>query len=149
MIPLFPTQLLAENVNWVKGDGSPVAAFYYLVRALFNRTGQNNGIPFTVGSGLMAQGSFQSSALPLTNDLNDVTGGSGGVVLDNLHPGQLQLVYCGIASGLNVYPAPFGQIDALGVNNPYSLANGKSQIFWCPSLLPNSSGSQYRSLQLG
>ncbi len=149
MIPLFPTQQLAQNTPYVNGDGTPVTAFYYLIRALFNRTGMNNGIPFTVGSGLMATGSDQANALALGDDFNEVTGGGGGVALDALHPGQLQLVYNGIGGNLNVYPALSAQIDALAINVPYVLANTKTQIFWCSSLLPNSGGSQYRSVQLG
>ncbi len=149
MIPLFPTQLLAQNTPYVNGDGSPVTAFYYLIRALFDRSGMNSGIPFTVGSKLSAVGATQAQALPLGDDLNEITSGNGGVKLDALHPGQLQLVYNGSGNNLKIYPAMAGVIDALAANAPYTLANTKTQIFWCPSLMSGSGAPQYRSVQLG
>lgn len=149
MIPLFPTQLLAQNTPYMNGDGTPVTAFYFLVKALFDRTGQNNGIPFTVGAGLVPAGTSQADALPLVDDFNEVIAGGGGVVLDALRPGQLQLVYNGSGANLNIYPALAGVIDALTPNVPYSLPNTKTQIFWCSSLMSGSGGPQYRSVQLG
>ncbi len=131
----------------IKGSGPPTKEYYYLFRSLFNRGGGNTGISFTAGANLTASGTGQSNALVLVNDFNEVLNGSGGVTLTALQAGQFQLVFNGLGS-LNIYPAVNGQIDALAVNAPYSLANGKTQIFWCPKLL-TSGGSFYRSLQLG
>lgn len=146
MIPLNPNQLPAQNENVIHGS-QLTAKFFYLIRALYNRTGGNSGIPFTVGSSLVAAGADQAHALALGNDFNSVTSGSGGVALAQLQPGQFQVVFSGIGS-LSVYPFLKGQIDALAVNSPYILSNGKSQLFWCDSLLATG-GSFYRSLQLG
>ena len=147
MISLNPYQLPGTTVDMAKGDGSPTTQYYYLFRALFLRSGGQSGIPFTVGANLTAAGIGQSTALVLTNDFNEVLNGSGGVSLAALQPGQFQLVFNGLGS-LNVYPAVNGQIDAIAANGPYSLANGKTQIFWCPKLLA-SGVALYRSLQLG
>lgn len=126
-----------------------------LIRALYNRTGQGTGIPLTVGNNLTALGTTQAGALELINDLNEVlnvSAGNTGVrllsTLGTLKPTQAQWVYNGTGSGINVFPPSGGQIDSLGTNNAYSLANGKQQIFTCWGLL--ASGVPYfRSLQLG
>ena len=144
MIPLNPQQLPPQNSDWVSGSHMTQKAFF-LIRSLFNRTGGNSGIPNTVGAGLTAAGASQVTALALTNDFNEVTGGSGGVMLAMLRPGQLQWVYNGLGGGLNVYPFSNGQIDANAVNGAYSLNAGKTQMFWCPKLLA-SGGTFYRSV---
>lgn len=150
MIPVYPQQLLARTAQWVSGP-QPSTAFFYLIQALFNRTGGDSGVPFTSGSGLTATGSTQATALALTDDFNEVTGGVAGtgVQLANLQPGQFQLVFNGINSGnLDVWPASGGQINALGNNIHFALTNGKTQIFWCVKLQSNGA-PLYRTITLG
>ena len=144
--PQFPPQGLAQ----VDGSGKLLTSLYYLLQAIYKRTGNNSGVTWTVGSGLTATGVSQTLALQLNDDYNEVTGGSGlGVMLHQLQPGQQQWVFNGNGGNINVYPIiGGGQIDALLVNAPYVLGNGKTQIFTCPKLLA-SGASFYRSTQLG
>ena len=148
MIPLFPQQLPQPTVPIVAQAGVATHPFLYLIRALFNRTGGNSGIPFTVGQQLIAAGTMQANALALSNDFNEITSGSGGVTLSNLQPGQFQFVFNGLGTALSVYPFGIGQIDLLAVSAPYVLAAGKTQIFPCYEQLP-SGAPFYRSTQLG
>ena len=143
MIQLFPQQLPPNQSQWVIGQQVTTRVFYFL-KALFDRTGGNSGVFQTAGSGL----TVSSSPLTLTEDFSEILSGSGDVSLSAIKPGQWQVVYNGLAGNLNVLPASGGQIDALAVDAPYVLATGKSQFFWCASLLA-SGGSFYRSLQLG
>lgn len=148
MIPRYPIQLIKQTDQSVNPDGSLSTAFFYVIRDLFNRSGMAPGYPFQVGAALVAQGAAQSTALQLTVDYNEVLTGNGGVLLTALAPDQQQWVYNGTGGNLNVYPALGGQIDADAVNQPYVLANGKTQIFTCTKLLATGA-SFYRSLQLG
>lgn len=150
MIPIYPyPQFPPQNERILDGGGKMLQPFYYLLRALFLRGGGNSGIPLTVGNALKASGVSLATALQLTNDLNEILSGSGhGVSLYPLQPGQWQLAYNGSGGSVSVYPDAGGQIDALGTSTAYSLANTKSQIFWCASTL-SSGAHQYRSLQLG
>lgn len=113
------------------------------------------GTPWpTTASGLSATGTTQATALQLTavtNVLQTVGAGSGvvlpstssGIAPSQPQSGQPYLVVNGGANALNVYPPVGFQIDGLGANAPYSLASGKSQIFWCISAV------QFFSTQLG
>lgn len=149
MIPLFATQFPPQGQQQIDGSGKLLNPLYYFLQAVFRRTGGQNGLLWTTGQGLAATGATQALALPLTDDYNEVLTGSGlGVMLAQLQPSQQQWVFNGTGGGLNVYPQLGGRIDAIAVNGPYVLANGKTQIFTCPDLLANGV-SFYRSLQLG
>src|SRR5271157_907309 len=86
----------------------------------------------SVSIGLVATGASQATALLLTTDWNVFTTVSGGkgALLQPRQAGQIQRV---VNLGLNplpVYPPNGSTIDALGMNNPYSLATPKTQIFY-------------------
>lgn len=147
MIQANAQQLPTQNSAWITGNSLTNGAFY-LIRALFLRTGGASGVPNTVGSALVASGANQANGLALANDYNEVLTGSGGVVLAKLQPGQLQWVFNGLAGNLNVYPFLSGEIDGLAVNAPFVLGNGKTQIFTCVKLLA-SGGCFYRPTTLG
>lgn len=143
----FPYQF-RPTAPLVNDNGVLVRDGIDAIRTLFNRTGQGNGLPNSVGNSLAATGSSQTDALALVNDYNEVTGGSGGVALFSLQPSLVQIVFNGSGSSINVYPPIGGNIDSLGLNNPYVLANTKTQIFTSWGL--QASGVPYfRSLQLG
>jgi hypothetical protein len=121
---------------------TPGMAFF---RALWNRTGAGTGIDNSVGLGLAALGTTQSTALALTDDWNQIiTAAAGsGVVLPALAGGQSIFI---ANEGLNpvaVYPPIGSAIDALSVNGAYSLTNGKLQLY------SFFSSYQIYSLQLG
>ena len=149
MISLFPySQFPPQGLRQIDGSGKLLNPLYYLLQALYKRTGGNSGILWTVGANLTATGFAQNTALAITNDYNEVLTGIGlSVVLAQLQVGQQQWVFNGTGGNLRIFPPVGGQIDALGPNNFYLLSNGKTQIFTCPSLL--GSVSFYRSCQLG
>jgi hypothetical protein len=142
-IPPFPTQLLSRQAQWHNG-ANPSTGFYYLTKALYDRTGGASGVAATAAPNMTVSGG--TSKTQLTNDFTQISAGTNAQ-LAVLQPGQFQLVLNSTAGPINVYPAANGSIDALGVNAPYVLAAGKSQLFWC-SILTNNV-PQYHSLQLG
>lgn len=89
----------------------------------------------SLGLAIAAQGVTQATATPLTAQWNVVTSanngtGNVGVLLDALQPGQSQTVFNETGGVIiNIYPPPGTAIDALAVNVPYQLGNGKMQIF--------------------
>lgn len=139
---LYPQQLIPPAHKSVQENGALSQALFYLVRALFQRTGGNSGNPITVGNGLAAHPSVPPM---LSNNVNEVTQGAGAVRLQNLQPGQSQTVYNGTGAGIDIHPPSGGQVD--GVAGPYSLASGKTQVFTAYSLVNGSTA--YRSQQLG
>ena len=147
MIPLYPQQI-PSPLSQPNSGGVFAQAWWWLINALYNRTGGASGNPFTVGAGLTATAGAVGP-LPLTNDYNEVLAGGGlGVMLYNMQPGQSQVVFNGTGSAISVFPFTTGSIDALAVNAVYALANGKSQWFRCVKLLA-SGGRYYRSFQQG
>ena len=149
MIPVYPFgQFLAPTTPAVNPNGTLMQTFYYLLRSVYLRTGGTSGLQYTAGVNLTAT-SGSAGPLALTDDYNEVLSGSGaGVQLANLQGLQSQVVYNGSGGNIDVYPFTGGQIDALALNAAYVLANGKTQIFWCPKLLA-SGAPFYRSTQLG
>lgn len=113
---------------------------------LFGRTGSGSGLP-SVGLNLVAAGNAQANALQLSNDWNEVDSGAGGVIFPQMQQGADIIVWNFSGNNLNCYPAIVSatpvQIDALGVNEPYILANNKMQWF------RQTNYNQIRSMQLG
>jgi hypothetical protein len=129
-IPTYPyPQFLPQNAAAVTKDNTLVNQLYYLLQALFLRTGGNGGVVTTVGTPTTAAGTTQVTAPVLANDVNIVTTGSGGVRLPNVQPGQFVYVFNATAAAINVYPSTGGTIDSLAVNAPSSLAAGFGQIY--------------------
>lgn len=85
----------------------------------------------SVATGLGAGGTNQATALQLSaqwNEVDTVPNGSG-VLLSAYQPGQSQTVFNQGLNPLDIYPPPGSQIDALGENEPYSLAAGSRITF--------------------
>lgn len=109
--------------------------------ALWNRTGGGTGIVPRVtdilnDGTLTAAGVGQADAFGVTDDWNwfgTVAAGSGAIILP-LKPGNDIQFFNGGANPLNVYPPVGYQIDALGVNAPFVLAQSKLRVFECWSL---------------
>ncbi len=111
--------LVDENGIPTRTVGGP------FLRALYNRSGGDDGIVPTVSDPLTATGTTLATALGLTHDWNwigTVPAGSGVIIspLLKLQPGNDIWVYNATASNLNVYP-PSGsiQIARLGNGAPY------------------------------
>lgn len=148
MIPLYPRPLPQRLEAIVDARGQPLPSFFFLQLALLNRTGGDSGLIEQIANDLTATGATQATALEVVLDVNEVLDGSGGVILKQLQPPQIMEVFNGTGGNINVYPPIGGEIDALGTNQPYVLANTKMQRFRCYSLLGNGV-SFFRSLQLG
>lgn len=101
--------------------------------------------PESVTTAITAAGATQATATALTTTVNEVTtvAAATGVRMFTLTAGQRVFVINKGANPLNVYPNGAAAIDALGASNPYALAAGKSQLFWCVSAV------QIYSTQLG
>lgn len=86
---------------------------------------------FTVEAGAEATGTVQADALPMSTEwiVVDVTPVGSGVLVFNFGPGVVSTVFNRGANALKVYPPVGTAIDALGTNNPYTLAAGKMQAF--------------------
>ncbi len=97
--------------------------FFY---GLFTRNAST--IPNLVSSGLTATGTTQATALALQSEWNEITttAANTGVRLNNFGVGFNSIVFNLGANALKVYPPVGGAINALGTNNPYSLAAGDS-----------------------
>jgi hypothetical protein len=96
--------------------------------------------------GLTATGLTQATALLLSKQWNVISAASNanaGVLLSAFQPGQNQVVFNQSGVTIDVYPPPDFAIDAEAANQPYSLANGKMQIF------NFESSTQIKSTQLG
>lgn len=100
---------------------------------------------FSVSPAVTAAGTTQGTATQVENEWTVVTStpANSGVVLFNFGAGVPQTVINKGGNPLKIYPFVGGQIDADGTNNPYSLANGKTQVF------NQTSTTQFYSTQLG
>lgn len=104
---------------------------YQYLLSLLNAAA-NDQATSTVATGLEATGTNQATALQLSSQWNEVDSAANagaGVLLSAYQPGQQQTVFNGLGAALPVYPPPGVQIDALGVNQPYSLAAGARLTF--------------------
>lgn len=140
IFPSEPTQLIDPD------KGTLVLSGRNLLRGLWSRTGEGDGIIPSVALGLIATGASSLTALGLLDDWNEVdTVAAGtGVQIPQLQAGQGPcFIFNGGANILRIYPVVGVTIDALGVAIPYQLAAGKMQLFtqW--------SATKLRSAQLG
>ena len=104
-----------------------------------------NTIPYSSAVGIVAAGTTQSDAAPLTSEWNVVgtTALNTGVVIESFGVGTTVMVFNDGANALKVYPPVGCFIDAGLVNTPYALAAAKSQIF------SQVDDTLFRSTQLG
>jgi TRAP-type mannitol/chloroaromatic compound transport system permease large subunit len=124
-------------------DGKPSQIWWRFWFALRNRTLQT--VQATVNDAVTAAGTTQGTATALESEWNVITAGAinTGVVLDGFNIGVSTTAFNASGSAKNVYPPSGMTIDALGTNNPYSLANLKQQTF------NQVSDTQFYSTQLG
>jgi len=135
----MPTQAMPV-VDSAGVASQPWWRFFY---GLYTRNAST--VPYLVATTLTAAGTTQATALALQSEWNAIstTPANSGVRLNDFGVGLTSTVFNGGGAALKVYPPIGAQIDALGVNAPYSLANGKSQVFY------QLSATQFRSQQLG
>jgi TRAP-type mannitol/chloroaromatic compound transport system permease large subunit len=124
-------------------DQKPSQIWWRFWFALLNRTMQT--VQATVNDSVTAAGTTQATATALESEWNVITGGliNTGVVLDGFNVGVSTTVFNASGTTKKIYPPSGMAIDALGTNNPYSLANLKQQTFG------QVSDTQFYSTQLG
>ena len=149
MIPLFQRPLVGRSSRLVEETKDASEIFFHFLKCLHDRTGGTGGLLLQVDNNVTAVGGSQGTAYGMSKDITEVLGGpGGGVRLAALQPSQQMWVFNGAGGNINVYPPSLGLVDNLGVNNPFVLASGKTQLLTCYSLLA-SGGRFFRSLQLG
>ena len=90
----------------------------------------------SVGTGIAAAGTTQGTATALTKEINivsTVAGGANGVVLPTAVAGMVLTITNSSATGLNVYPASGGQINALGTNLSFTQPASATLQFIAPT----------------
>ena len=110
--------------------GNLSSSGYQYLLSVINQANTNQATA-TVGDGLVATGTNQATALQLSDQWNEVdTVAAGtGVILSAFGMGQSQLVSNQGANALLVYPPPGLQINALAVNQAFSLGAGSTITF--------------------
>jgi len=82
------------------------------------------GLLGSAANSVAAAGTTQGTATVLTNDINVVTSGTGGVQIPGAAAGKYVVVVNKTGSAINVYPASGHSFDSLSANTPISLLAG-------------------------
>ncbi len=132
---LFQAQFPPPNTPIIDPMGLVTTPWMAFLRAMFGRTGQGTGTPFSAGDNLVAAGTTQATALALTNDWNNITSGATfGIILPALTMGQSVVVFNNAGGNIKMYPPVGGALTVLGVatgiNLPYVSAAPDSLIFY-------------------
>lgn len=124
-------------------DQKPSQIWWRFWFDLLTRTLQT--VQNTVNPTVTATGTTQATATQLESEWNVITStpANSGVVLDGFNIGVSTTVFNEGGATLKVYPPSGMNIDALAVNLPYSLTNGKQQTF------SQVSATQFYSIVLG
>lgn len=130
-----PTSL--ENIGQFGTANVPVfvsSVWYKFFQSLSSLLSDLVGgvLGFTVENAAAATGTTQATALVMTTEWIEVTTtpANSGVMLEGFGPGVPSSVFNRGGATLKVYPPVGSQIDALGANQPYSLATLKMQTFY-------------------
>ena len=120
MTQIFPTNFPPSNAPIIDDKGAMSILGMAFFRALYNRTGQGNGLVNQVDTAAVGGDT-------LTDDWNLITSGTGTCTLPSLTGGQMIVVQNNSGGGILI-AAPSGSTIDGSAN--YSLASTKMQIFW-------------------
>lgn len=125
-----PLSMPTQGQMLVDQDGVVTQPWWRFLFGLYKRNAST--IPYLVATSLVAAGTTQGTALALASEWNEIdsTPVNSGVRLANFGVGLNSVVFNFGGATLKVYPPVGAAIDALGTNNPYSLANGSSRTFY-------------------
>lgn len=125
-----PLAMPTESMPVSDNNGIVTQIWWRFFYGLYKRNAST--IPYLVGTALTATGTTQADALALTTEWSDVstTPANSGVRLNNFGVGLNSVVFNNGGATLKVYPTIGASIDALGLNAPYSLANGLDRDFY-------------------
>lgn len=138
-----PLSMPTQGMPLIGDDGLPTQPWWRFWYGLFVRNAST--IPYLVSTALTAEGTTQADALALASEWNVIssTPANSGARLNAFGIGLDSTVINNGGAALKVYPPIGSQIDALGTNAPYSLADTKIQVFY------QVSDTQFYSQQLG
>jgi len=120
MTAVYPVQFPPSNTPIVDEKGGMNIAGMAFFRALYNRTGQGNGLVNQVNPAVVGGST-------LTDDWNLITSGTGTCTLPQLTGGQSVVVQNNSGGAITI-GAPAGATIDGGAS--YSLTDTKMQIFW-------------------
>lgn len=125
-----PLAMPIQGMPVTDQEGMATQNWWRFFLGLYNRNAST--VPYLVATSLTATGTTQANALALQSEWNDIssTPANSGVKLSNFGVGLTSTVFNFGGATLKVYPPIGAQIDALGANNPYSLANGATRTFY-------------------
>ena len=88
----------------------------------------------SVGDGISAAGTSIGTATAMSKQINNITGGSGGVILPSVS-GLMLIVLNQLGTNLNIYPPDTGsRVETLAAGAPYSLGAGARVMLVSTSL---------------
>ena len=134
-----PLALPTPSMAIADQQGIVTQIWWRFFQGLYNRNASS--IPYLVSTALTATGTTQGDALALQSEWNEITTtpANSGVVIKNFGTGFNSIVMNFGGATLKIYPPIGTQIDALGANNPYYLANNGTRDFY------QISDTQFRS----
>jgi hypothetical protein len=119
-----------DTIDAAVGLKAPISSpnFTGIVKIPINST--SDGLLISLNSAVAAAGTTQATATALTKDMNVVTTGTGGVVVQGATTGKVVVIINRTSSAINVYPAVGHYFDGLSVNTPISLpTNGFIELY--------------------
>ena len=130
--------VILTNGNVGIGNASPLNALSVGGSAYLGGNVISTGYTIrSVVTGIIAAGSSQVAATPLTKDINvvgTVAPGANGVILPTAVIGMaLFVTNTSAVDDVSVYPATGAAINALGSNNPFTLTVGTTKQFIAPT----------------
>lgn len=130
MVSLTP---IPPSLVPITENRSMTLGWYQFFRSLFQTVQAlaSGVILYSATTNLVAAGTTQGTATLVTADWSQFTtvpANSGCILANQL--GLAQTIFNAGANTLKVYPPSGATIDALGLNNPYSLPVGKMQTFY-------------------
>jgi hypothetical protein len=138
-----PLSMPTQQMPILDAGGLTSQPWWRFFYGLYTRSAAT--IPYLVGTGVVAGGTTQADATPLSSEWNVISmaPANSGVVLNAFGVGFESTIFNKGGASLNVYPPIGCSIDSLAANAPYALANNKTQIFY------QLSATEFSSLQLG
>lgn len=90
----------------------------------------SDGLLVSLNATVTAAGTNQATATALTKDMNVITSGTGGVVVQGATTGKIVVIMNRLGVAINIYPATGHYFDGLAINTPISLpANGFIELY--------------------
>jgi hypothetical protein len=100
---------------------APIASPTFTGIATLPINSVSDGLLMSLNASVACAGTTQGTATALTKDINIISSGTGGVVVQGATTGKVIVIYNKTASAISVYPASGHYFDGLAVNTPITL----------------------------